>query len=274
MSDPFDFDGVRFSRDGYSVFPDYVPDPKRRVDSYSSPWEFWVAALARARRGDFSFVPPLLEVYNASEDPVLDRQCVSLLGDAGPAATVKQIRDSIPTALQHTDEYDPQFAADMAHVLFADLRLGNIPLLLSIYQDGIQFDETAIIVLYMESVLGEVALDGESGALQSDSQLVLDRVAALRQEYGTDEVRLWYGKPYSVPKFARLFLSTIDTISAPIMWRELFEAATGVDCRPFFNNDDFQPLTAAAMIEEFLDTAAADEFEEGVRYFFRHRIPD
>jgi hypothetical protein len=57
--------------------------------------------------------------------------------------------------------------------------------------------------------------------------------------------------------------------------RMLFEAMTGVDCRAFFNpHGVIQPLAAAAILEEFLESGEADKYEPGVRYFFGRRIPD
>ena len=35
-----------------------------------------------------------------------------------------------------------------------------------------------------------------------------------------------------------------------------------------------QPLATAAILEEFLESPEAAKYEDGVRYFFGHRIPD
>jgi hypothetical protein len=35
-----------------------------------------------------------------------------------------------------------------------------------------------------------------------------------------------------------------------------------------------QPLTTAALVEEFLDSLAAEHFKPDVRYFFGPRLPD
>jgi hypothetical protein len=57
--------------------------------------------------------------------------------------------------------------------------------------------------------------------------------------------------------------------------RMLFEAMTGVDCRTFFDqNGTVQPLAAAAILEEFLESGEAGKYEPGVRYFFGRPIPD
>jgi hypothetical protein len=53
-----------------------------------------------------------------------------------------------------------------------------------------------------------------------------------------------------------------------------FEAATGIDCSSFFDDGEFQPLAATAIVEEFLESGDPERFEPGVRYFFRNRIPD
>ncbi|HEY0135692.1 MAG TPA: hypothetical protein VGB85_16525, partial [Nannocystis sp.] len=60
------------------------------------------------------------------------------------------------------------------------------------------------------------------------------------------------------------------------MYREqmLFAAATGVDCRGFFDKDHIlQYLPATAIMERFLESDALARFAPGERYFFGHRIP-
>jgi hypothetical protein len=47
-----------------------------------------------------------------------------------------------------------------------------------------------------------------------------------------------------------------------------------VDGRAFFKDFKLQPLTAAAVVEEFLDSPEAAKYKDGFRYFFGHRIPD
>ena len=52
------------------------------------------------------------------------------------------------------------------------------------------------------------------------------------------------------------------------------EASTGIDCSGFYQEEKPQPLTAAAIIEDFLESSESQHYEKGVRYFFGHRIPD
>ncbi len=273
MNDAYDFGGIQFFGEGYFVFPDYPLDPARLPKSYGSPWELWVATLARARRGDATWVPGLLDLYLRSDDWVLKAQCCDLLADAAPATTVSRIRESIVAKLVHGDEYAPQFAVDMSSVLFAQMRLADVPLLLSIYRDGAQFEDTEIIICYMEFILGEIELVGGVTYLDSDSRLVSDRYEKLLDQYGTGEIRLWLGEPFIITRFARRWLNTGD-VPDPITLRRIFESTTGIDSRPFFEDESFRPLTAAAIVEEFLESPAAGTYEQGVRYFFGHRISD
>jgi hypothetical protein len=273
MSDPFDFDGIQFLGEGYFVFPSYAIDPKRSLESYRSPWELWVATLARARLGDFSWVPSLLGLYSRSDDYVLKAQCADLLADAGSRTTVARIREAISTKLIRGDKYDPQFAVDMSQVLFANMRLGDVPLLLSTYQGGAQFEDTQIIISYMEYILGEIELKGGVSNLASDSSLVTRRVEQLKDQFGTDEILLWWGEPFSIAGLAEKWLKIVERPD-PITLRRTFEATTGIDCRTFFKDEEFQPLTAAAVVEEFLESTAVAKYKPGVRFFFGHRIPD
>lgn len=256
------------------MHPTYAVDTARTVESYDCPWELWVATLSRARKGDVSWVPNLLDVYQKSQDPVLDRQCAYLIGDAAPGSMVAQIRDLIAASLIPGDAYDPQFSTDMAYVLFSGMRLGDIPLMLDIYQDGIGYEGTEIIEVYMSRLLGDVYLDGEASSLESDSNTVRKRYAQLISEYDTGDLLIWNGRPFSVPDFSRSAVADIQSISTPITWRHTFESATGIDCRAFFEGGVFQPLAAVVTVEEFLNGPELARFKPGVRYFFGHPIPE
>jgi hypothetical protein len=108
--------------------------------------------------------------------------------------------------------------------------------------------------------------------------LVRDTAAALATEYGLKDVSpICEGRPFSLIAFARRLLDRIaegrdtDRIERG---RFLFEANTGIDCRGYYLEGRLQPLVAAGIVEDFLESPEAETFEPGVRYFFGHRIPD
>ena len=91
---------------------------------------------------------------------------------------------------------------------------------------------------------------------------------------GGADTLVFQGEQFGVIKFTRFLLDRIRRPYFRSVLRHKFEALTGVDCTAFYKNGIFQPLSAAAVIEEFLDSPAAGAYEPGVRYFFGHRIPD
>ena len=212
MTGPYDFGGLDFAAEGYFVLPDYMVDLSRESDSYGSVWEFWVAVLERAKQGDFSWAPNLLHVYNRSEDYVLASQCVTLLGDAAPETKVTEIRESVIDKLVPGSK-DYTFVFDMSKVLFAQKKLADIPLLLNIYQDCIRFKENEAILIYIESILGGIYLAGGIDALESDSELVSQRYDDLLDKYGTTEVALWRGEPFTVIRLAKASITNIDQVT-------------------------------------------------------------
>jgi hypothetical protein len=66
---------------GYFAFPPDSPAPPG--PAAEAPADYWLHALARARRGDFRPVLGLLDLYDEGLDPVFDQCCYYLLGDAG-----------------------------------------------------------------------------------------------------------------------------------------------------------------------------------------------
>ena len=107
--------------------------------------------------------------------------------------------------------------------------------------------------------------------------LVMSRFEDLRDQLGTDEVAVTCGRPVEVDAVARrlrnLILKEPDLSGEAMYTRMLLEAFTGLDCRAFYKGDRFQPLSAVAVLEEFLDHADLSGYRPGVRYFFGHPVP-
>ncbi|PRQ05814.1 hypothetical protein ENSA5_01340 [Enhygromyxa salina] len=81
------------------------------------------------------------------------------------------------------------------------------------------------------------------------------------------------GDPNAYVLFGERFgTSPYELMMQPLM-RRRFEVTTGIDCSHFYVRRDFQPLTAAAHLEAWLDSSAPDHFIPGERYFFGHHIP-
>ena len=107
--------------------------------------------------------------------------------------------------------------------------------------------------------------------------LVMSRFEELRDQLGTDEVAITRGQPVEVDEVARrlrqILLQERSMTAEAMYTRMLLEAFTGLDCRAFYKGDRFQPLSAVAVLEEFLDHADLSGYRPGVRYFFGHPVP-
>ncbi|MBZ4420403.1 hypothetical protein [Myxococcus sp. RHSTA-1-4] len=107
---------------------------------------------------------------------------------------------------------------------------------------------------------------------------VLERYEELKKKFGTDQVILLHGERFSVVSVAQRLLRGLDgddfARAMRPFYRRRFEASTGIDCSGFYKGEQFQSLTAAAILEDFLESPEAARYEEGVRYFFGHRIPE
>jgi hypothetical protein len=274
MSKSFYPKGIDWEGDGYFAVPIPRKDPAFAKDRYTRGWLCWEDTLRKAQRGDFSTVLDLLELHRAPQGWVLGQSCAYLMGDAGRPPLYRQLAD---TALNGPVDYVARI--ECCDALAAWGSLTAVPTLLttylSIHKD---FNDADIIpVLLSELLESEPGPLSVPEACASDSayrDLVMGRLQELTDKLGTQEIIVLRGEPFGVVRLARLLLGAIREPVFPLDLRRKFEASTGVDCSPFFQNGILQRLTAAAIVEGFLESPAVDRFEPGVRYFFGHRIPD
>lgn len=248
------------------------PPPPEVITVATDSFVIWEMTLARAKIGQFGHLPQLIDLYKASTQPVLLQVCAFLLGDAGPDACFQRIRQEIMV----TDSLE--LVLDFCDAIAARGRLADVPLLLGAYEKFAALEDAEIIPCYLSALL-----EPELGALSDPNQvpslaayraLVMKRYAQLLDALGTEQVTVWMGEHFGVIPMAKKLLQLLQNPSFPSDARRKFEASTGVDCTPFYKAAQLQPLTAAAIVEKFLDSPAADHYEDGVRYFFSHRIPD
>jgi hypothetical protein len=103
---------------------------------------------------------------------------------------------------------------------------------------------------------------------------VMNHYSKLVDQFGSEDVIIFEGKRFGVRALAERALELVRLPYFRPYLRQKFEAATGIDCSGFYKDEQLQPLTAAAILEDFLASPEAAQYQEGVRYFFGHRIPD
>lgn len=259
---------VNWMKGGYSALLTTARDAPLSRD-----WSQWLAVLRAASRGEFGTLPGLFDLAESSESPVLVQSCYYLLGDAGGASIGTKL-----AALARTTE-DFELMIECSDALSARGWLADVPLLLDLFLRNVDDSEAGIFSVLLDDVLKLGAEDfptpsSDVQTLSAFRAAVMARYDVLVKQFGTADAAVFMGQRYSVRRMAEWLFSRLQKPHFRVYWTRRFEAATGVDCAQFYLKGAFQPLTAAAVIEEFLESPASDRFEENSRYFFGHRIPD
>jgi len=274
MKKSFYPDGIDWEGDGYFAEPLPRNDPAFTRDRHVSGWLRWEDSLRKAKQGDFSTVPGLLDLHRAPHGWVLGQCCAYLLGDAGQPSLYRQLADA---AVNGPGSYVAR--VEYCDALAAWGNLTVVPTLLTTYLAiHKDFKDADIIPVLLSNLLeSEAGPVGAPEACASDSayrDLVMGSFRELTDKFGTQEIIVLRGEPFGVARLARLLLGALREPVFQLDLRRKFEASTGVDCRAFFQSGILQRLASAAIVEGFLEGPAVDRFEPGIRYFFGHRIPD
>ena len=241
-----------------------------------NPWIVLAGVLERAKGGDFSSLPLLMQCIRESDNPVLWRACFDLLGDAGSMPIVKTVFHAFRNEIVE-QELAP-FQRHVAYTLSQSLYLWAVPLMLDIYLGSRDRHETGIITVLLSRALEEDFGPVATATLPDDEyrDLVTAKYNALCVALHGDSLPVLYGKLFSVKALTAHLLDTlraeIPVYATTLHDRHLFEASTAIDCSRFFENGELKPQRAMAILEEFLIRGSLEPFEEGVRYFFGNNV--
>ncbi len=269
-----------------------------------NPWLVVAAALERAKRGDHRLIPRLQQWFHTSDEGYLDRICILLTGDAGREDDVRQL-----PSLMFQGPDDVRTYACEAAALAGCIWL--VPSMLEAWRRVTSLADHETIGYAIANMLEEPAgpIAAEAGTHNLDSAIIEGledpETRELRQKiapdqpslptfevlvrawlsksqnkFGSDQVVIWRGERFQVHRLAEDMLKQVrarepgNPAISFIPERHKFEATTGINCPAFFREGSFQPLAAAEILESFLEGTDAAKYEDGVRYFFGHRIPD
>jgi hypothetical protein len=260
-----------WSINGYYGYP--LNEDDRRLPDYQQ-WLELDALVAAAKQGDFHKLRDLTERVASANDWVRRGQLIGLLGDAGDSRTLKHIRD---TVLPTCD--DSVLRLEYAYILCYWGHLSAIPALISMYQEY-SFSEDAWFIAewlsrLMEEVPGELKKfprEDDDAAAEAYCRAALSRYEELKGRFGTDDVVVFRGNVVGIGNICAQMLDDLQNKRFHEEMRHKFEAWTGIDCSDFYKNKKIQPLTAAAIIEDFLKSPAREKYRDGERYFFGHRL--
>jgi hypothetical protein len=271
MSRKFREIGLDWEGSGYFGVPDPSPAPRSRPGSEIDPWDLWIAVFQRAKQGDFTHVPDLIPILMTSSDWLLVTTCSDLIGDAGPDVCF----ESILEGLRNTDDF--LRATEYCQALYIRGKLSDVPTLAITYEKYKSRKDADIFPVWISDLLeiedGPLPEPAHFEDVEDYREAVIDAYRNLVDELGSDQVFVFNGKRFGVSTVAKL---TRQRIGQPVfrsIFRRKFEASTGIDCTRFYKREKVQPLAAAAIVEEFLESGEAAKYREGARYFFGHPIP-
>ena len=276
MSYEFEFDGIDWQDRGYFG----VPVPGAAIgfpeDPMAEPWLAWAVALREAKAGNFRYLPAILQVYEASNDSfdaLLDQLILNLIGDAGPS--------SIFSPIEHRAKHGPTVRQAIAACgsLWQRGRLSDALVILDCYERVMGAESSVMLPIFVSDMLDDeevhIVRPRSVDDLDRYREGVMARFDVLERRLGSGQAFVLRGELFSVVRLARLTLNEVKAMPNPsILWRARFEASTGLDCTAFYRERSSQPLAAAAIVEEFLESPESKKYEDGVRYFFGHRIHD
>jgi hypothetical protein len=271
MAKEFSQTGIEWTGRGYFGCPAPPPGAFNRPDLADDPWQYWAVALEQAKRGDFGLLPRLIDFREREVHPILNRLCTLLLGDAGTPPCFDRILRTIESGNNY------EVTIDFANSVCTRGRLADVPPLVRAFESIAEIKDAAIIPVLISDVL-----EGDDRALSDADKFVsfndyrdavMARYNQVAETVGSDRALVFGGEQFGVARLAQKILDRIQKPYVRPMLRRRFEAATGIDCTAFYHEGTFQPLSASAILEEFLESPAAAAFEDGVRYFFGHPVP-
>jgi hypothetical protein len=264
------------------------------------PWLFVASVLEHAKRGDHSMIPHLRQWFTTGSEGYLDRICIILTGDAGCQADVRVLSQLMQQGPDTLRTYACEAAAQAGYLwqvpdmLEAWNRVANLadhqtigyaiadlleePGGLIAEEAGTYNLDPAAVANTKDPKLREIRqliLQGQPPVPEFEV-LVRARIAELQEQFGSDQDVIWNGERINVRRLAEKMYKRVTGPEPPrsfISERHRFEAMTGINCSAVYRDNRFQPLAAAEILESFLEASEADDYEEGVRYFFGHRIP-
>jgi hypothetical protein len=176
----------------------------------------------------------------------------------------------------------PLFQTDLASTFALSGLLWTIPVMLEIYQRTPDEDDAKAIPLLMSQVLeprfSQFSSRDLNVTISDYRKIVLEKYNGLLEQFKSENTPLYCGELFGVKSLALRLRNGLSSSAIHAAYvardRHRFEAATGIDCRNFFQGYSLKVLAATAIVEEFIESRESEKYEEGVRYFFGHRIPD
>jgi hypothetical protein len=250
---------------GFFGCPSVGPDVRLPKSYHDNPGLVCAHALDRAKKGDFTPTTTILNLYGTTGRPIVDSMVLGLIAYAGPTSCFLNVVDVVKRTA------DLSKVLDFCGVMAERGELAYIPIFLDKYLSNQSHRDAEYLIDYIGDLMG-AAFDTFDP--EDYKETVLTAYRQLIATLGSEKVLVFRGERYGVVRLARYLLNAVKEPYFRSSFRRSFEAATGIDCSSWYQDGKLLPLAATATLEEFLESPDAAKYEDGVRYFFGHRIPD
>jgi hypothetical protein len=256
-------------------------------------WVVLASVIEFAKLGDFSKIIFLTDILN--KNALLDRVGLVVIGSIG-----KQEHMDILIHAMRTGSNDAR-----VHAAIGAARAGYIyliPEMLTAWHAVNTVSDHEVIGYsisdLLESTPGNISKNAGSATLKIENPTAQQaRLLALSQEdkseifeknvfdalekitKNCDKTSLvWGGNNFDIDLICMNMLSqlrsNLENFSGLIVFREKFEATTGINCSDFFLNGRLQKNRLFVILEKFLKSNDIINYEKNCRYFFGKKIPN
>lgn len=258
---------------GYFGFPIHRNQVDFVSDEDAARWTEFEAVLEAAKLGRSSEILRLPELYDDEGSWVVRRAYCELMADAGNRKLFEKIIPAVRTVI------DPTYAVHWGRALCEWGNLSVVPDVLAALRNLAGFDDAEDLAFALAKMLDSDQGSEFAGVRFSDIEGFLPiaetRYRKLTDLFGTDDLILLKGERFSVARLAVLTLDSLNILTFDPFMRRKFEANTGIDCTGFFDgNGTLNPVKAATIVADFLDSDSVHDFVPNQRYFFGHAIVD
>ena len=252
-----------------------------------NPYVMLARALLKSRQGNFSIADDIAETLKATGDEDAWNSGGYLLAHAVTHDDLYKIGHQLMATEKGTDAAADFTRSFICKVWARAMMLTTVPEMIEIYKKtsdvGVQIRILLELADMFESARGDLYDLIRVGAEDFDEKAYLDLLmeqysSAIKKVAKTGTKLFYRGSPFSFLNWTQGLLKRIADFDPRENFatdRMFFEGHTGIRCNHFFtSNGKFLPHTAAATIEDFLESESSSNYKAGVRYFFGHRIPD
>lgn len=254
----------------YHGFPAALAQPSDDTAAELEAWTLFADILAAAKRGDFSQVPNLVQLYD-NANWCLSSACIELIAETGNTQLFEHLRPLVAAVTE------PTYTVDFGCALATWGNLSVVPTLLEALRKIAEFDDAKHLLQRMSMML-----EAPPGVLSDSHHLRdIDSYAtnvSLQVEQLATQLNgvacVFWGQPCSVQHLVTVMRQTLETHTwfDPFL-RHRFEATTGIDCSVFYRDQVLQPTQALAVLAAFEASDQAKLFVPGKRCFFGHEVP-